>query len=232
MNVLKKAYHCINSKLKNMKRIYGLRFLAFAFIFAACSTTKQSTGVWVNKEKAQGKSFNNFFILVMTANIQARVQLEKDLEALAVSRGLKATKSIDVMPPNLDDPKKVPTKEELVSKVKASGCDAVFMVGLLSKDESVRYTPSTSAYTVTPYYSYTGSYYGYYSNWYSTAYTSSYYTQEKSYFMETNLYDVASEEIMWSAQSEVFTPSDLPHFSRSYIQTLMKQLDKENLLKK
>ena len=168
----------------------------------------------------------------MTANIQARVQVEKDLEALAVSRGLKATKSIDVMPPNLDDPKKVPTKEELVKKVKASGCDAVFIVALLNKDESVRYTPSTSAYTVTPFYTYTGSYYGYYSNWYSTAYTPSYYSQEKSYFMETNLYDVATEEIMWSAQSEVFNPSTLPNFSRSYIQTLMKQLEKENLLKK
>ena len=215
-----------------MKRILGLSFVALALILAACSSSKQSTGVWVNKEKVRGKSFSNIFILVMTANIQARVQVEKDLEALAISRGLKALKSIDVMPPSLDDPKKVPTKEELVSKVKASGCDAVFIVALKNKDESVRYTPGTSAYTVTPTYSYTGSYYGFYSNWYSTAYTPSYYSQEKSYFMETNLYDVASEEIMWSAQSEVFNPSSLPGFSRSYIQTLMKQLEKENLVKK
>ena len=215
-----------------MKRNHLLTVIVAVFILVACSSSKQSTGVWVNKEKIQGKTFNNFFILVMTANIQARVQVEKDLEALAVSRGLKALKSIDVMPPSLDDPKKVPTKEELVSKVKASGCNAVFIVSLLNKDESVRYTPSTSAHTVTPYYTYTGSYYGYYSNWYSTAYTPSYYTQEKEYFMQTNLFDVASEEIMWSAQSEVFNPSSLPNFSRSYIQTLMKQLEKENLLKK
>ncbi|MEY2916314.1 MAG: hypothetical protein RIS73_28, partial [Bacteroidota bacterium] len=49
---------------------------------------------------------------------------------------------------------------------------------------------------------------------------------------ESNLYDAQSEEIMWSAQSEVFDPTSLPKFSKSYTTTLMKQLEKENLLKK
>ena len=214
-----------------MRRIKLILLMAFVLIFSACSPVKQSTGVWVNKEKIQGKTFNNIFIIVMTADIQARVQVEKDLEAAALSYGYKAVKSIDVMAPSLDDPK-MPTKEEVVSKVKASGCNAVFIASLLSKEEAVRYTPGGTSYTVLPYYSYIGNYYGYYGNAYQTVTHASYYTQEKEYFMQSNLYDVATEEIMWSAQSEVFNPANLPRFSQIYISTLLKQLEKEKLLKK
>lgn len=214
-----------------MRKIQPFAVIVMACLLAACSSPKITTGVWVNKEKIQGKTFNSIFIIVMTADIQARVQLEKDLAVAAEARGLKAVKSIDVMAPSLSDPK-TPTKEEIISKVKASGCNAVFVASLLKKDESIRYTESTSAYTVLPYYSYYGTYYGFYSNFYTTVYTPGYYTQEKSYFMLSNLFDVASEEIMWSAQSKVFDPSTLTSFSRSYIATLLKQLEAEKLLKK
>jgi hypothetical protein len=214
-----------------MKKTKIVSIIVIAFILASCSSTKQFTGVWINTEKIQGKSFKNIFILVMTADIQARVQLEKELAIAAESKGYKAVKSMDVMAPSLSDPK-TPNKEDVLGKVKASGCDAVFVSSLLKKEEAMRYTPGTTAYTIRPNYSYYGNYFGYYSNWYPTITTPGYYTQEKSYFIESNLYDAQSEEIMWSAQSEVFDPTSLPKFSKSYTTTLMKQLEKENLLKK
>jgi hypothetical protein len=214
-----------------MKKNHLLSVITIAFILAACSSTKESTGVWVNKEKIQGKSFNNVFIVVMSADIEARSQLENDLAAVAVSKGYKAVKSIDVMPPTFTD-SKTPAKEEIVNKVKTSGCDAVFVASLLKKEEDVRYTPGTTAYSVRPYYSWSGNYYGYYSHWYPTVSTPSYYTKEKTYFMQSNLYDAASEEIMWSVQSEVFNPSSVKRFSKLYTSGLVKQLESENLLKK
>jgi hypothetical protein len=50
--------------------------------------------------------------------------------------------------------------------------------------------------------------------------------------MQSNLYDAATEELMWSVQSEVFNPSSLNNFSKSYMNTLVKQLTRQNLLKK
>jgi len=50
--------------------------------------------------------------------------------------------------------------------------------------------------------------------------------------MQSNLYDAASQEIMWSVQSEIFNPSSLDKFSRSYTQTLIKQLQDDGLAKK
>jgi hypothetical protein len=81
-------------------------------------------------------------------------------------------------------------------------------------------------------YSWAGSFFGYYSHYYSTISASGYYSNDKTYFMQSNLFDKASQELMFSVQSEIFNPSSLPSFSRTYISTLMKQLEKAKLLKK
>jgi hypothetical protein len=228
--VIFKQFTCrikIIIKAKNMKRNQLLPLLFISFFFATCSSTKQPTGVWVNKEKAKGKSFKNIFIIVLTADIQARVKLEGDLVNAATARGYKAVKSIDAMPVDIKNPT-TPSKEEVVNKVKASGCDAVFIAALLKEEEAVDYVPSSTSYKIMPY----TSYYGYYVNVYAAVSTSSYYSVDKTYFMQSNLYDVASEELMMSVQSEVFRPSSLNSFSTSYTSTLMKQLEKAKIIKK
>jgi len=208
----------------------GLQFLVVftSLIFVCCSSPKESTGVWVNKDKIQGKSFNKIFIVVMTADPEARATVENDLAAVATSRGHPAVKSIDVITTSLKDPK-LPTKDEVVAKVKETACDAVFVATLLKKEESLGYTPGTSTYSVAPYQTY---YPGYYSYWYPSVSTPSYYDHEKTYFMQSNLYDVASEEIMWSVKSKIFSPETLKKFSKQYTSTLVKQLEKEKLIKK
>ena len=211
-----------------MKKDLLFLVIITGLIFANCSSPKESTGVWVNKEKIQGKSFHKVFIVVLTADIEARMQVESDLAAVAVARGHEVVKSLDVIPFVLSDPK-APTREEVVSKVKESGCDAVFIAALLKKEEDVHFEPGKTAYAKQPYYTY---YTGYYSHWYQSVNTRDYYSHEKNYFMQSSLYEAASEEIMWSVQSDIFNPSSLKEFSRTYTSTLIKQLEKEKLLKK
>lgn len=211
-----------------MKKFMSIALLLL--LLQACTPYKESTGVWVNKEKIQGKSYSNIFIIVMTANLEARALLENNLASLATEKGYKTVKSMDVMPPGLKDAA-MPSKEDIVKKVKENNCDAVFVASLLKKEEDVRYTPGTTAYSVRPYYTWSGNYFGYYSHWYPTVYNDGYYTKEKNYFMQSNLYDVASEEIMWSVQSTVFDPSSLNKFSKAYTSQLIKQLKEEGLLK-
>src|SRR6476646_1385976 len=210
-----------------MKKNLFVLFMITA-ILAGCTTPKETTGVWVNEEKIKGKSFNKLFIVVMTVDPEARSTVENDLAAVATSRGHPVVKSIDVITTSLKDPK-LPTKDEVVAKVKETACDAVFVATLLKKEESVGYTAGTSAYSVAPYQTY---YPGYYSYWYPSVSTPSYYDHEKTYFMQSNLYDVASEEIMWSVKSKIFSPSSLKKFSQSYTSTLVQQLEKEKLIKK
>ena len=209
-----------------------LRVIIAAFLFAACSSSKDTTGVWLNKEKIiPGKTYHKIFIVAVTADVSVRTQLENDLAVAVTGRGYQAVKSIDLIPHDLNNPKP-PSKDEVVSKVKSSGCDAVFVAGLMNKEEERRYTPSKSTYSVMPYYSLVGNYYGYYSQVYTTSYQPGYYTDDKEYFVQSNFYDAASEEIMWSVQSKVFNPTSITKFSKSYMTTLVKQLEQAKLLKK
>src|SRR6188508_554052 len=133
-----------------MKRINMLTVAIWLVLLASCSNTKEPVGVWVNKEKIQGKSFTNIFIVVMTADIQNRAVIENDLAAAAQAKGFKVVKSIDAIPPSLKDPK-LPAVEEIRSKIKEHGCDAVFVSALLSNEDSLRYTPSSNVYAPTTY---------------------------------------------------------------------------------
>ncbi len=214
-----------------MKRVCVLSIIIVAVFFAACSSTKESTGVWVDKEKIKGKAYDNFFVIVMTADIEARVKLENDLADLITSRGHKAVKSYEVLPADLKDPKP-PAVDELIAKIKASDCDAVFVASLLDKNDDIRYSSGGTHYTMRTGYAWSGTFFGYYSHYYTTVSSPGYYSNDKTYFMQSNLFDKASQELMCSVQSEIFNPSSLPSFSRTYISTLMKQLDKAKLLKK
>ena len=205
--------------------------LAVGSLIVACKSSKESGGVWVNSEKAKGKSFKKVMLVVVTADAQARLAIENDLAAAASQRKYNVVKSIDVAPANMKDPKP-PTKDEIVEKVKETGCDAVFVASLLKKEEDVNYTQGGQTYAKSPYYSWNGSLTGYYTNWYPSVSTPSYYTHDQTYFMQSNLYDAASEEIMWTAKSKIFNPSSLTHFSKTYTSTLFKQLEKARLLKK
>src|SRR6187455_3707378 len=122
-----------------MKRVCSLSLIILALFFAACSSTKESTGVWFDKEKIKGKAYDNFFVIVMTADIEARVKLENEIAATIISRGHKAIKSYEVLPADLKDPKP-PAVDALIEKIKASDCDAVFLASLLDKNEDVGYT--------------------------------------------------------------------------------------------
>jgi hypothetical protein len=115
-----------------MKRAWILSAIIITVFFAACSSTKESTGVWFDKEKIKGKAYDNFFVIVMTADIEARVRLENDIAATITSRGHKAIKSYEVLPADLKDPK-TPAVDALIEKIKASDCNAVFVASLLDK---------------------------------------------------------------------------------------------------
>ena len=130
------------------------------------------------------------------------------------------------MPPSLIDPKK-PTKEEIVKILRESGCDAVLAAAQLNQEEAVNYNAPTTKGTLVTYYHYTN----YYSNTYSSVHTPGYFSQEKNYYMQTNLYDAASEELMFTVQSSIFNPSSLDQFSKKYTSTLISQLKKEKVLK-
>jgi hypothetical protein len=214
-----------------MKNFSVLTIVAFVITLVYSCSSSQLTGVWVNKEKMEQKSYKKIFVLAQTADIQARKAVEDALVAKAKDRGFELVSSISIMPPSLSNPE-IPSKESVIEGVKSSGCDAAFIVTMLKKEENVRYTPGTTVYAPLPYYRWNSNMFNYYDYWRPSVSTPGYYSNNHSYFLQSNLYDAASQELMVSIQSELFNPESLQKFAKDYVNDVVSKLQKEGLLKK
>jgi len=200
-----------------------LFFLAFYLL--SCGASQKITSSWVNKD-IPAKKYTSIFVMALSQNQSARNIVESDLANAIAAKGYKVSKSTEYFTPQFTK-ESAPTKEAVLAKVAQLGCDAIITVGLVDKTSETRYVPGSSV-TVgySPYMGYGagygfGGYYGYMG---STMYNPGYYTTDKTYFMEANIFDAATEKMLWSAQSEAYDPTSISKFSREYTTLLMDKM--------
>jgi len=214
-----------------------LKVLSIAFILALafCSCSNSSMRImatWVNKEDKPvpqpGK--HKIFIFVMTQNYDVQVNLENDLADAAESKGIRTVKSIDAFGPilTLD---KLPKNEVLLKAIRDLGCDGIFTVALVDQESKTHYVAGSSASAgFVPYAGYGYYYSGYYA--YSpTFYSPGYYETDKTYFIESNLFNAVTEKMLISMQSKVVNPPTAMKASKQYTQMLVTELQAQGFMK-
>jgi len=197
--------------------------------FFSCSTPTYVTNFW-KTDAAPAKTYKSIFIAALVNNVNAKRSIENNLANAAVARGYKAVKSIDVFPPNFTK-ENPPDKKAMLDKIQQQGSDAIFTVTLLDKESETRYVPGTGRYAPYPRFGWYGNFWGYYSYWSPMMYDPGYYTTDKTYVMESNVYDARSEELLFSIQSSTMNPNGIDDFSRSYTAAMVKELEKQGILK-
>ncbi|MCX2742141.1 hypothetical protein [Pontibacter anaerobius] len=175
------------------------------------------------------RNYEKVVVAALTDNIRARQTVETDMQTQLQQRGIEATRSIDMFPPTVSQ--KGPDVNMLLKKVKDQNYDAIMTVALLDEETETRYVPGAYGYTPITRFGWYGRFRGYYTYWYPTIYDPGYYTEEKTYFLETNLYDVATENLQWSAQSQSHSPASLRKASVTLAELTVNQLAQENLIK-
>lgn len=212
-----------------MKRLKLLPILLMSAMVWSCSPSTRITGSWVDPS-SKGKMLNGktIFVASLTSNMKVRTNLENNLEKQPAFGNVKVVKSIDFFNP--DFYKKIPTEQQLISQIKQSGADLILTVSLINKESETRYVPGSTGYAPYPYYRWYGGFYSYYNYWRPMFYEPGYYVTDKIYFMETNLYDIATNKLVWSAQSETVNPGSIDNFVTTYPRVLADQLVKDGLL--
>jgi hypothetical protein len=169
------------------------------------------------------------FIFVMTQNYEAQYQLEIDLAAAAEAKGIKTVKSIDAFGPILTMDK-LPKTEVLLKAIRDLGCDFIFSIAVVNQEDKTHYTPATSSPAYSPYSGYGYYYSGYYA-YTPNFYTPGYYTTDKTYFIESNLFDANTEKLLMSMQSKVVNPPEIVKASKQYTKMLVTELQAHGLMK-
>jgi hypothetical protein len=209
-----------------------LQYLMVAFSMAACTPGTDIIGSWKSAdEKASELKIDKLLVAALTGKTNARQTVENDLAGALMKNGFTAVKSIDIMPPTFTEAK-VPDKEQLLSKIKGTGVDAILTVALIDEETESRYVPGNNAYAPMPRFGYYGTFWRYYNTWYPTLYSPGYYEEDKVYFIETNLYDAVTEELIWSAQSETYNSASLNGFSEDFASVVISKMKKDGVLKK
>jgi len=209
----------------------GIVFLLTVFLLTACESSKQISIVnsWINREKLKDRPVKKLYIMGLFNNPAVSSALEYALADEAKSRRYVAFRHSEEFPYKIDDPEKA--KSLILGKVKSLGCDAIFVTALKDVHAETHYVSTSSVgVSVGGYYpatSYYGNFNSYYAGYYSETSLSGYYETNKMYFIESNLYDTNTLELLWSVQSKSYNPTDAEKVSKEYCDELFRLLEKE-----
>ena len=197
--------------------------LLISILLASCADTTMITGSW-KSPAVQSKGYQSFLVAALTSHAVAKASVENDITELMDKYPVKTYKGIDLFPPSAtgSDSNRV----TLMKKVRGMDIAAILTISVLKKETESRYVRGAYDPEVYPYY---GSFWGYYSYWYPYSYSQGYY-DEKIYYIETNLYDVKTEKLMWSAQSRTYDLLDLPSFSKEFASSIVSKLREDGIL--
>ncbi|HET9054683.1 MAG TPA: hypothetical protein VFM90_10945, partial [Cyclobacteriaceae bacterium] len=215
-------------KSRDMKNLILLIFLV---AIVSCGPATQITGSWKNPSPREDPAgYKRVIITSLSQNLEARQTVERDLAAAIAATGVETIQGIEAFPPSFSDSKDV-DKDELLAKIRKTGADGIITIALINRETESRYVPGNYGYAPITRFRYYGRFSGYYTTWYPTVISPGYYEEDKVYYIEINLYDAKSEELVWSAQSETYNPGSLTQFSNEFAQVVVARMKKDGVLK-
>jgi hypothetical protein len=119
-------------------------------------------------------------------------------------------------------------EEAAIDKLKSSGVDAVITIVLLDKKKESKYVPGNMYYS--PYGYYYNRFWGYRGVLYRRIYEPGYYVTDTRYFWESNLYDMSTQQLLYSAQTQSFDPSSSASLGHEYGKMIVQDMVKKNVL--
>ena len=192
-------------------------YVVFSGVFIiACAGTKL-THTWVD-ETYHGKPVSNILVIAVTHKEDNRQSFEDKFVAQLKVSGVEAVSSYSVIPIHADLELK---KEEILKVVKKLKNDAVIITHLVGVEEKESYTPPERD---------KGGYYGHYGWAYGYTHEPGFYRTHTIVRLATHLYDVKTEKLIWSGESESLDPGSTNQIIDDVIEVLIKDLQKNNLL--
>lgn len=199
--------------------------ILFVALLSSCSSSMYE--IWT-KNDFTGKKFQK--ILVM--NISTEAESSTVFEDLVVEKleksGINATNSSTVFAKTQS--RDSLSEKQIEANIRNGNYDGV----LVSYPVDVT-TREISLTGPEGYSSSVGSYQNYVNNGYILTYTDKNYLEEKSYVIETRLFDISGAEkeqnVVWSGQYSITDPSSFYQGSREYAAQLVKTLVKSGMIK-
>ncbi len=184
-------------------------------LIMACAGTKL-TQTWVD-DAHRGKPVSDILVIAVTYKEEVRHSFEDKFVAQLKALGVEAVSSAEVipMPPDLKL-----EKEQILKVVNKFENDAVIITHMAGVEEKETYSPPSQSDT---------GFYGYYDGLILSK-DPGFYKTRTFVRLVTNLYDVKTEKLIWSGQSETKDPHSIKEAIDDVINVIIKDMQKKGLL--
>ncbi|MEP7106649.1 MAG: hypothetical protein ABI760_01680 [Ferruginibacter sp.] len=115
-------------------------------------------------------------------------------------------------------------------KLKNSGVDAIITIVLMAKENDRKFIPNSKSKS--PYASYYNRFWGYRTELDRRINKPGYYARNTKYFWESNFYDMRTQKLVYSVQTQSFDPANLASMGHAYGQMIVKDMVRQNILKR
>jgi hypothetical protein len=159
--------------------------------------------------------------IVMLPDEKTRVGIEDELAYALRSRGVDGVAGHTLVPPDA-----LKDKDQVRARLEEAGVAGA--VVLRSVNKTARLSETSGSYWVTNYYSFTG-FYGW--GW-GGIYDPGYVKMDNMFYVETLVFDVRANKLLWAALSETKNPKRADEFMSDLVSSAAKQLQKEGLVSK
>lgn len=189
-------------------------------LLSSCTNTK-ITSVWMDSEKA-GTTFNDILIIGIADEEHNRRLFEEQFTSQLKAAGIQTSVSYTLLPQGIDI-----NRDTVSAAIEGKTVDAVIVTHLVAVEEETVYRPSMD---YQPAYGYYNGLYSYYPHVHTYVHQPGYYTTHDIVKLETNLYEVATEQLVWSAQSSSFAPESAKEVIDELVNLVIKDLQQKGLI--
>jgi hypothetical protein len=221
-----------NAMPNTMRKVF--RTLVISLSIIGCSGATKLTISYI-QEGLQPHKFNKIAVLALANSDPNRLVIEEAVANQFRASGINSIMTFNLFPlaarrDVLADMELKPEeiKDYIKQKVTENNIDALVIISLLdvrSVDRYVQNSPNASMYYNPMYPAYGYHYYDYYWYSYNTTQYTGYYTTETTYFLETNLYDTTTEELLWTGQTKTENMSSIeaeaPRFAKLIVDDII-----------
>lgn len=194
-----------------------LCLFAVLVIFYSCGTTARIEKSWRDPEVKVDVSGLNKVLVVALLNSEAnRRSTEDKLSELLNGKGVQ---SYNYLTKDITKER----QESIKEKLKEEGFDGVVIMRLADVDKDVQYVPGQ-------YPIYYGRFWGYYWNAWNAYYDPGYFKTTKTYTVETNVYSLRRDKLIWSGITSSVDPSNLNKLMDAVAMTVYKHMQREGFL--
>lgn len=199
-----------------MKKVVGLLLPFFLILGCTPSTTLKSS--WRDPEtQVKVGQFTKVLVVAFVKNETSRRTVEDNIVKLLKTKGYT---SYQYLGQNSQL-----SQEELTAKIKEDSFDGAVVMRLVDKEKETEYVPGTGTYP--SYYRGFGSYYG---SAYGGYNDPGYYKENKIYSVETNLYSLKENKLIWSGVTNTVNPSDLDKMIAQIGKVVTEEMKKQGFL--